>query len=111
KLRQPKVIAEVLGGIILGPMAFSCIPSFSEHIFPDDSQPYLSLVANIRLCLFLFLIGLKINSAIIKHNARLSATISLMGMILPFRFSATLAVLFYHELIDSSIKFTHFMLF
>ncbi|KAF9002926.1 Sodium/hydrogen exchanger family-domain-containing protein [Cyathus striatus] len=111
KLRQPKVIAEVLGGIILGPTAFGRIPGFSEHIFPDDSQPYLSLVANIGLCLFLFLVGLEIDSAVIKRNARLSATISLAGMILPFGFGAALAVPLYHEFIDSSVKFTHFMLF
>lgn len=49
KLKQPKVIAEVLGGIILGPTAFGRIPGFTEHIFPKDSIPYLSLVANIGL--------------------------------------------------------------
>jgi len=111
KIRQPKVIAEVLGGILLGPTAFGRIPGFTQHIFPPQSQPFLSLVANIGLCLFLFLVGLEIDGAIIKRNVRLSATVALAGMILPFGLGVGLAVPIYKQFIDSSIKFTHFMLF
>ncbi|KAJ7180756.1 Sodium/hydrogen exchanger family-domain-containing protein [Mycena filopes] len=111
KIHQPKVIAEVLGGILLGPTAFGSIPGFTQRIFPADSKPYLSLVANIGLVLFLFLVGLEIDGAIIKRNARLSATVALAGMILPFGFGAALAVPLYHHFIDQSVKFTHFMLF
>ncbi|KAI0344479.1 hypothetical protein BDW22DRAFT_1326663 [Trametopsis cervina] len=111
KMRQPKVIAEVIGGIILGPTAFGRIPGFQKHIFPKDSIPYLSLVANIGLCLFLFLVGLEIDAQVIKRNARLSVTVALAGMCLPFGLGAALAVPLYHTFIDQSIKFTNFMLF
>lgn len=101
KMRQPKVIAEVIGGILLGwssalllsysphllpqgPTAFGRIPGFTQHIFPEDSRPFLSLVANIGLCLFLFLVGLEIDAAVIRRNARLSVTVATAGMILPF---------------------------
>lgn len=47
KIRQPKVIAEVLGGILLGPTAMGRIPGFTNHIFPAVSKPYLSLTAEI----------------------------------------------------------------
>lgn len=112
KIRQPRVIAEVLGGILLGPTAFGRIPGFSEHIFPTDSLPYLSLVANIGLCLFLFLVGLEIDTEIIKRNARLSFTVALAGIIIPFGLGAGLAVPLYKHFIDASqVKYTHFMLF
>ncbi|KAI0687851.1 Sodium/hydrogen exchanger family-domain-containing protein [Cytidiella melzeri] len=111
KMRQPKVIAEVLGGIILGPTALGRIPGFQEHIFPKDSVPYLSLVANIGLCLFLFLVGLEIDAQVIKRNARLSVTVALAGMCIPFGFGAALSVPLYHTFIDPSVKFTNFMLF
>ncbi|KDQ62807.1 hypothetical protein JAAARDRAFT_190081 [Jaapia argillacea MUCL 33604] len=111
RIRQPKVIAEVIGGILLGPTAFGRIPGFTEHIFPTDSRPYLSLVANIGLCLFLFLVGLEIDASIIRRNARLSATVAFAGMCLPFGLGAGLAVPLYHQFIDPSVKFTNFMLF
>jgi Kef-type K+ transport system membrane component KefB len=63
------------------------------------------------LCLFLFLVGLEIDLGVIKRNARLSATVALAGMILPFAIGASLSVAIYREFIDPSVKFTHFMLF
>lgn len=76
-----------------------------------DSRPYLSLVANIGLCLFLFLVGLEIDAGIIRRNARLSAMVALAGMAIPFGFGVGLAVPLYNQFIDPDIKFTHFMLF
>ncbi|KAI0754775.1 Sodium/hydrogen exchanger family-domain-containing protein [Daedaleopsis nitida] len=111
KIRQPKVIAEVIGGILLGPTAFGGIPGFSDHVFPQDSRPFLSLVANIGLCLFLFLVGLEIDAAVIKRNARLSVSVAAAGMVLPFGLGAALAVPLYKEFVDENVKFTHFMLF
>ncbi|KAF9481959.1 hypothetical protein BDN70DRAFT_875579 [Pholiota conissans] len=111
KLRQPKVIAEVLGGIILGPTALGRIPGFTFRIFPEDSKPYLSLVANIGLVLFLFLVGLEIDAGVVKRNARLSATVALAGMVLPFGIGAGLSHAVYKEFINQDVKFTHFMLF
>lgn len=75
-------MTHLAGGILLGPTAFGRIPGFTEHIFPDESRPYLSLVANIGLALFLFLVGLEIDAGVIRRNARLSATVSLAGMII-----------------------------
>ncbi|KAJ7642763.1 Sodium/hydrogen exchanger family-domain-containing protein [Mycena polygramma] len=111
KIHQPRVIAEVLGGILLGPTACGSIPHFTQRIFPEDSKPYLSLVANIGLVLFLFLVGLEIDGSIIKRNARLSATVALAGMVLPFGFGAALSVPLYHKFVDPSVKFEYFMLF
>jgi len=111
KMHQPKVIAEVLGGIILGPTAFGRIPGFTEHIFPLASRSYLSLVAHIGLCLFLFIVGLELDSGVVKRNARLSATIALAGMALPFGIGAGMAHAVYKEFINPEIAFTHFMLF
>ncbi|KAI0332794.1 hypothetical protein GY45DRAFT_1245845 [Cubamyces sp. BRFM 1775] len=111
KLRQPRVIAEVIGGIILGPTVFGRIPGFTQHIFPNDSRSYLNLVANIGLCLFLFIVGLEIDAAVIKRNARLSLTIAAFGVCIPFGVGAALSVPLYHHFIDSSVSFTNFMLF
>ncbi|KAI8852306.1 Sodium/hydrogen exchanger family-domain-containing protein [Chytridium lagenaria] len=56
-LRQPRVIAEVIGGIILGSSALSKIPAFKENIFPAASLPGFKLVADFGLILYLFLVN------------------------------------------------------
>ncbi|KAG1858827.1 Sodium/hydrogen exchanger family-domain-containing protein [Suillus subluteus] len=111
RMKQPKVIAEVLGGILLGPTALGRIPGFTEHIFPSQSLPYLYLVANIGLCLFLFIVGLEIDASVIKRNARMSVIVSLAGIALPFGLGSALSLPLYHQFIDPSVHFTYFMLF
>lgn len=61
-LGQPRVIAEVIGGILLGPSVFMRIPGFKDNIFPTASMPVLNNVANLGLILFLFLTGLEVRS-------------------------------------------------
>jgi Kef-type K+ transport system membrane component KefB len=82
---------------------------FTEHIFPQSSRPYLALVADIGLCLFLFLIGLEIEGSVVKRNARLSATIALAGMALPFGLGAALSVPLYKHFIPEEVVFTNFV--
>ncbi|KAJ3003437.1 hypothetical protein NUW54_g5297 [Trametes sanguinea] len=111
KMRQPRVISEVLGGIILGPTAFGRIPGFTKHIFPTDSRPYLNLVANIGLCLFLFLVGMEIDAMRIKRHARYALTVAAAGVCIPFGIGTAISVPIYHTFIDKSVNFTHYMLF
>jgi Kef-type K+ transport system membrane component KefB len=120
KIRQPKVLAEIIGGIILGPTVMGRIPGFTQHIFPPESRPYLSLgkrldtvqlysliigtfffsVADIGLVLFLFIIGLEIDVKMVKRNLRTSMIIAGSGMLLPFGLGAAIAVPLYHQFIN-----------
>ena len=110
--RQPKVIAEVVGGVILGPTVMGRIPNFSDSIFPKPSMSNLNLVANVGLILFLFLIGVEVDPQTMKKNGRNAALISLVGMILPFGLGAAVAVPLYHRYVDEeTTSFGHFLLF
>ncbi|UZJ55242.1 hypothetical protein CBS101457_004562 [Exobasidium rhododendri] len=112
KIRQPSVIAEVIGGIILGPTVFGRIPGFSQHIFPTVSLPYLSLVANLGLVLFLFLVGLEVDLRIIRKCAFSSSMISLSGLVIPFGMGAAISFGIYKNFIDTHVvSFGHFLLF
>ncbi|PWN44441.1 hypothetical protein IE81DRAFT_345670 [Ceraceosorus guamensis] len=112
KIKQPSVIAEVIGGIVLGPTVMGRIPHFTEHIFPQPSIPYLSLVANIGLLFFLFIIGLEIDVSIVRRNAFSSTAISMSGLILPFGLGAALSYGIYKDFINQErVSYGHFLLF
>lgn len=117
KIRQPRVIAEVIGGIILGPSVMMRIPGFEDAIFPANSPAMqtLNLVANLGLILFLFLVGLEVNVRLFFSNWRVALSVGLAGMILPFGLGCAIAWGLYHQFRNEPgtvpISFGVYMLF
>lgn len=97
KMRQPRVIAEVIGGIVLGPSVLGHIPNFQTTIFPNDSMPALTLVANLGLVLFLFLVGLETDLRFLVSSWRYGLSVSVAGMILPFGLGCIISIGLYNE--------------
>ncbi|KAL9001865.1 MAG: hypothetical protein Q9188_005184 [Gyalolechia gomerana] len=115
KMRQPRVIAEIIGGIVLGPSVFGRIPGFSDAIFPKDSIPTLSLVANLGLILFLFLVGLETDLRILLSHWKVALSVGAAGMALPFSLGCAIAYGLYHQFREDPglepISFGTYMLF
>ncbi|KAJ7038020.1 Sodium/hydrogen exchanger family-domain-containing protein [Mycena alexandri] len=111
RIRQPRVIAEVLGGVLLGPSVAGQIPGFTNAIFPAAGMPALTLTATIGLVLFLFLVGLEIDVRIIKRNIRASVAISVAGLVIPLGLGTALGLGVYRQFIDPSVNLGFFLLF
>ncbi|KAK4513784.1 uncharacterized protein ATC70_005790 [Mucor velutinosus] len=110
-LRQPRVISEVIAGIILGPTVMGRIPGFMETIFPPPSLPFLNLVATLGLVFFLFQVGLEVDIQVIRQDWHKSMAIAVAGMALPFGLGAAVSVGLYKLQGDNSINFGSFLLF
>ncbi|KAI1871286.1 uncharacterized protein JN550_004731 [Neoarthrinium moseri] len=109
---QPRVIAEVIGGIILGPSVLARIPGFKDAIFPTASIPVLNNVANLGLILFLFLIALELDVRLFTSNWRVALSVGLAGMVLPFALGVGIAYGIYHQFpSENPLNFGVFALF
>ncbi|KAH3668991.1 hypothetical protein OGAPHI_002746 [Ogataea philodendri] len=115
-LKQPKVIAEVITGILLGPSVMGHIPRFTSLVFPTSSIPGLTLVANVGVCLLLFMVGCEVDVEFIKKNLKIAFSVGIFNMAVPFGLGCAIAVGLWNEYRVNDddlqpIKFTTFMVF
>src|SRR5262249_7774401 len=94
RLGQPPVIGEGVGGILLGPSLLGWLwPAAYAFLLPPAVAPYLGVVAQLGVILYMFLVGLELNAGLLRRQAHATVTISHAGIVLPFLLGAALALL------------------
>jgi Kef-type K+ transport system membrane component KefB len=111
-LRQPPVIGEVLAGILLGPSLLGRLaPQVSSYVFPPGMLPTLGVLAQIGVILFIFLVGLELDTGLIRRHSLTAAAISVASMTTAFAGGVALALWLYPRLSTSDVPFALFALF
>src|SRR6266436_764480 len=111
RIRQPRVIAEVIGGVLLGPTVMGRIPNFTNTIFPSTSIHLLTLTSTIGIVFYLFIVAIELDASVAKKNAKASLVISVSGLIIPLGLGAAIAVPIYNNFVSSSVNYCYFILF
>jgi len=94
--RQPAVIGEIVAGILLGPTLLGALPGhLSVRLFPAGDRPFLSMLADVGLVMFMFGVGFELDHGYIRQFRSSVAAVSLGALALPFGLGAGLAVLLY----------------
>jgi Kef-type K+ transport system membrane component KefB len=86
KFRQPAVVGEILGGVLLGPSVFKYIsPDLFNELYFSHPNATISMdgVFSISVVLLLFISGMEIELPLIWKNGRTATFISIIGMIIP----------------------------
>ncbi len=111
-LGQPGVIGEVVAGILLGPSLLGRIaPGISAYVLPPSLAPFLGVIAQLGVILYMFLVGLELNAGLLRERAHAIVVTSHPSIVVPFLLGSALAMGLYPRLSSSDVPFTSFALF
>jgi Kef-type K+ transport system membrane component KefB len=109
---QPPVIGEVVAGLVLGPSVLGQVwPQATELLLPAAVAPFLNVIAQLGVILYMFLVGLELNPGLLKDRTQATLIISHASMVVPFLLGSLLALLLYPRLSSAEVPFTSFALF
>jgi Kef-type K+ transport system membrane component KefB len=109
---QPQVIGEMVAGIMLGPSLLGRIsPEAMHFVLPAEVGPYLGVIAQLGVILYMFLVGLELNSGLLRSHAHATVAISHASIVAPFCLGSILALFLFRELAPANVPFTSFALF
>lgn len=111
RISQPRVMGEVIAGIVLGPTIVGAfLPDVEAAIFPTDIIPFIGVVAQLGLIFYMFLVGLEVDLSQIRGRVGQVAAISNVSVALPMLLGIAIALPVY-ELVGPDKKFVAFALF
>lgn len=114
RIRQPVVVGEILAGIVLGPTVLGAFPGdLPTRLFPLEVRPFLNVLAQLGLIIFMFIVGLELDVGLIRGKERIAAVISVSSIALPFGLGIALAAALHssHRGAEHADRFLPFALF
>ncbi|MEV7148698.1 MULTISPECIES: cation:proton antiporter [unclassified Streptomyces] len=112
RLGQPPVVGEILVGILLGPSLLGWLwPAAQTWLFPAAALPYIGVLGNIGLLVFMFLVGLELDLTSLRGNSRTAVAVSQAGIALPLVLGTLLALGMYGDFAPEGTKKLPFVLF
>lgn len=109
---QPPVVGEVLAGILIGPSLLGRIwPAASAFLLPPEIGPFIAVIAQLGVILYMFLVGLELNPAVLRERAGTTLAISHASIAAPFVCGSVLGLYLYPRLAEEGVSFTNFALF
>lgn len=111
-VHQPPVIGEILAGICLGPSLLGRLsPAAQHYVIAPDVLPQLGTLSQIGVILFMFLVGVELDTSVLRRHSHSTAAISHASIILPFVLGSTVALWLYPSLGTATASFSVFSMF
>jgi Kef-type K+ transport system membrane component KefB len=93
RLGQPRVVGQVVAGIALGPSLLGRLPDdVSQAVVPDDVVPYVAIVSQLALVLFLFAVGYELDLRVLRRQRHVVPVVATSAFVLPMLLGAGLAL-------------------
>jgi Kef-type K+ transport system membrane component KefB len=112
RLNQPQVMGEVIAGILLGPSFLGWLaPEVAFQVLPVNTAPYLAVIAQVGVVLYMFLVGLELDTDLLQKRTQAAVAISHASIVVPFLLGAAFALWLYPLYSTGLFSFATFALF
>jgi Kef-type K+ transport system membrane component KefB len=112
RIGQPRVVGEMTAGIFLGPSLFGrFLPDAFAFVFPSSSLPAITVLSQLGLLLFMFVVGLEVDLKRILKQRGAVVLISNVSILLPLALGTGLAKALYPQFAGEQVAFFPFALF
>ncbi|WP_162179555.1 cation:proton antiporter [Thermogemmatispora carboxidivorans] len=102
RLGLPRVLGELVAGLLLGPSLLGRLAPALEHwLFPSSSLPVLQTLGDLGLLLYLFALGTQLDVELAWRQSGRALVVSLVSTLLPFGGGVVLALLLWPDLAGS----------
>lgn len=93
RLGQPRVVGEMLAGLLLGPSLFGRVaPGAAAWVFPQRSLELLNVFSVVGLVLYMLLVGVRMDATHLRTRGRLVLMTSVTSILIPFGIGIALAL-------------------
>ncbi|MGP4109745.1 cation:proton antiporter [Streptomyces sp. 4N509B] len=112
-VRQPRVVGEMVAGVLLGPALFGAVaPGVQAQVFPGDVKDVLYVLSTIGLTFYMFLVGSSLDHGLTGgSNMRRASALAVSGIVPTFLLGAATGALFFTSLSPEGSNRWEFMLF
>jgi Kef-type K+ transport system membrane component KefB len=111
-LHQPRVVGEMLAGILLGPSLLGWLaPRVFASLFPASGLAPLYFLSQIGLVLFMFQVGLELDLQALHRLGRTVVITSSMSVLVPLLAGSVLALYLYPRLSSANVPLAIFAVF
>ncbi|GAA4608874.1 Kef-type K+ transport system membrane component KefB [Actinoplanes octamycinicus] len=91
---QPPVVGEIVAGILAGPSLLGTVaPRVSEVLLPAQATPYLTMIAQLGLVIFMLVVGLEVETVTLGRRARTIGAVAAGSTVLPLLLGVGFALL------------------
>lgn len=112
KISQPKVIGEIIAGIILGPSLLGIVsPEMFSFLFPERSISNLQIISQLGLVFFMFIVGMEFEIGRLKKKVLNALIISNTSIIFPYFLGILSSFFLFRYFASDETKFSAFALF
>lgn len=81
---QPTVIGQILTGVLAGPTVLGRLPgNLTSHLFPAQVISYLTVLAQVAIAIFMFVVGYEIDFHLIRDRIRAISFIAPTAFLVP----------------------------